>query len=112
VDLASHHRAYPPAAGPAHGRRPAPAMGEAARTRATHSGAGAAWISQHPHEDPLIRRCTETLPTRSWTTARLEEPETRPTSRHRTRPRDRCGIPAPHAPQEGHQTPPNRLTTR
>ncbi|MER5323897.1 transposase [Streptosporangium roseum] len=56
---------------------PAPPVGTARRTGPPHLSPSAAWLSEHPREDHLPRRCTETRQARPRTTTRLHEPPTR-----------------------------------
>lgn len=70
-----------------------------AQPRRADAGPGSARVSQPPRHDRPPGRRTETLPTRSWTTARLDQPAPRNPLRHRqdgqTRPHDRTTL-QPH----------------
>lgn len=75
-DLAGHRRIHPVAAGPAAGGRLTPTVGQTAARESVESGSGPAGVSQHPHEDPISGRCTETQPTRSRAPARIPQQTT------------------------------------
>ncbi len=91
LDLGRHRRPRPAPPRPQPRSRPATALGAPRAAGPAHPGQGAAGVPEHPREDHLSRRRTETRQTRPRAAARVEEPPAGHTSRRRQAPQGEHG---------------------
>jgi hypothetical protein len=86
LDLVDHRLPRPAPPRPAAGRRLAPPLGAPRLAGPAHPGQGAAGFPEHPRDDRLSRRHTESRQARARTAAWIEEPPSSRPSRRRQAP--------------------------
>ncbi|GAA1341422.1 hypothetical protein GCM10009647_085080 [Streptomyces sanglieri] len=74
LDLAGDRRLCPAPAGQPTGHRPPQALGETSRAEQTHTSPSPQRVRKPAREDRFPSRCTETIPPRTGSATRFEEP--------------------------------------